>query len=214
MPKIVDHDERRAQLTDALVRLAARSGLHSVTMRAVAAEAGVSLRLVQYYFHTKAQLMHAALARLTEQSNQRWAKRIAALAEPTSTRGYLRELLAEALPTDEPSRAFHLVWSSYAVLAMTDPELAAQPFIEGPNLLEGRLIEALESAHRAGELRPEADPSTEAARLLSINHGLATSVLIGQRGAAAAHAILNYHLDELFPDNLKERGHTQSRQDS
>lgn len=36
---------------------------------------------------------------------------------------------AEALPSDESSRAFHLVRTSYAVLAMTDPDLAAQPFV-------------------------------------------------------------------------------------
>ncbi|MGV7636496.1 TetR family transcriptional regulator, partial [Mycobacterium kansasii] len=53
MPRSVDHEERRAQLADALARVAARDGLHAVSMRSVAAEAGVSLRLVQYYFTSK-----------------------------------------------------------------------------------------------------------------------------------------------------------------
>ncbi|AQW54969.1 TetR family transcriptional regulator [Streptomyces hygroscopicus] len=43
---------------------------------------------------------------------------------------------AEALPSDESSRAFHLVRTSHAVLAMTDPDPAAQPFVEGPDRLE------------------------------------------------------------------------------
>jgi AcrR family transcriptional regulator len=46
VPKRVDHDERRRQLTDALLRIAGTRGLRAVTMREVAAEAGVSLRLV------------------------------------------------------------------------------------------------------------------------------------------------------------------------
>ncbi|MDZ5697470.1 helix-turn-helix domain-containing protein [Chelativorans sp. M5D2P16] len=38
------------------MRVASHEGLHAVSFRAVATEAGVSLRLVQYYFGTKAGL--------------------------------------------------------------------------------------------------------------------------------------------------------------
>lgn len=64
MPKRVDHEERRAQIAEALVRVAARRGLHAVGMRDVAAEAGVSLRLVQYYFETKENLLFYGLQHL------------------------------------------------------------------------------------------------------------------------------------------------------
>ena len=33
MPKLVDHEERRADIIDALLRTAAETGLHAVTMR-------------------------------------------------------------------------------------------------------------------------------------------------------------------------------------
>jgi len=59
VPKRVDHEERRRQIADALVRAAAARGLHATGMREVAAEAGVSLRLVQYYFGTREALMLA-----------------------------------------------------------------------------------------------------------------------------------------------------------
>src|SRR5215831_21346773 len=45
VPRRVDHEERRRQIADALVRTAATRGLHATGMREVAAEAGVSLRL-------------------------------------------------------------------------------------------------------------------------------------------------------------------------
>lgn len=51
-PKRVDHEQRRRQIGEALLRVASTRGLQSATMREVAAEAGVSLRLVQYYFHS------------------------------------------------------------------------------------------------------------------------------------------------------------------
>jgi AcrR family transcriptional regulator len=198
VPRTVDHAERRAQIAAGLVRRAGREGLHAVTMRKVAAEAGVSLRLVQYYFHSKAELLHAALLHLERQSNQRWAARLAELPSPPSTRAFVEAFLAEALPTDEPSRTFHQVWTSYAVLAMTDPELAAQPFVEGPNRLERQLADVLRQAQADGELASDLDTSCEAARLLTINHGLGTSVLVGQRTSQAAMAVLRYHLDRLF----------------
>ncbi|WP_223777593.1 TetR/AcrR family transcriptional regulator [Streptomyces sp. 135] len=198
MPKIVDQAERRAVIIEGLVRLAGRSGLHAVTMRSVAAEAGVSLRVVQYYFESKAELMHAALRYLEERSGARWAARLARLPSPTSTRTYVEALLAESLPTTEQSRDFRLVWTSYAVLAMTDPELAAKPFVEGPNRFERQLADVLGRAQAGGELAPGLDVSAEAARLLSLNHGLGTSVLVGQRTAEAALEVLGYHLDSVF----------------
>ncbi|MFI0817194.1 TetR/AcrR family transcriptional regulator [Streptomyces sp. NPDC021098] len=198
MPKRVDHAERRAQITDALVRVAAAEGLHAVTMRAVAAEAGMSLNLVQYYFDSKAKLMHAALERLEQQSHERWSARLADLPQPTTAHAFIAAFCAEALPTDEPSRAFHLVWTSYAVLAMTDPDLAAQPFIEGPNRLERQLTDVLRQAQRDGELAADLDVSVEAARLLVMSHGLGTSVLVGQRAPEAAEAVLRHHLAGLF----------------
>lgn len=198
MPRTVDHAQRRAHIADGLVRLAGREGLHAVTMRSVAAESGVSLRLVQYYFQSKAQLMQAALERLERQSHERWAARLAQQPDPPSARAVLEAFLAEALPADEQSRTFQLVWTSYAVLAMTDPELAAQPFVAGPNRLERQLTDMLAQAQADGELAAETDPANEAARLLSINHGLGTSVLVGQRTPEAAVTILRYHLDRLF----------------
>lgn len=40
----------------------------------------------------------------------------------------------------------------------------------------------------------------EAAHLLSLSHGLGTSVLVGQRTAGVAMEILRAHLERLFPD--------------
>ena len=71
MPKRVDHQERRRQIADALLRTAAVRGLHAAGMREVAAEAGVSLRLVQYYFGTKEELLLAAMQHLAARFSAR-----------------------------------------------------------------------------------------------------------------------------------------------
>ncbi|ASR35879.1 TetR family transcriptional regulator [Prauserella marina] len=198
MPRTVDHAERRSMIISALLRIAGRNGLHTVTLRGVAAEAGVSLRLVQYYFHTKERLLAGTLDQLERDSRSRWDARLAAVPEPRTTRATIETLLAEALPADEPSRTFHMVWTSYAVLAMTDRTLAAQPFVAGPNLLREQLTALFDTARAAGELPEQGDSAKEASRLLALTHGLGTSVLVGQHSAAEAADVLRYHLDGLF----------------
>ncbi|MFC9964412.1 TetR/AcrR family transcriptional regulator [Nocardia ignorata] len=198
MPRTVDHAQRRAEIADAVVRVAARKGLHAVTIRAVAAEAGSSLRFVQYYFPTKADLLTGTLNHLEQLSHDRWQQRLIGLPDPPPTRALVEAFCAEALPTDEASRAFHLIGTSYAVLAMTDPELAQHPFVANIDRLEERIAQALAQAQLLGELADSTDTAVEATRLVMLTHGLGTSVLIGQHTPDSAAAVVRYHLDQIF----------------
>lgn len=191
MPRTVDHDERRAQLADALARVAARDGLHAVSMRAVAAEAGTSLRLVQYYFENKRQLLIGAMRQLEERSNARWQARLARATDP---RARLRAFIAEALPTDSDSIDFYRVSAAFGEMATTDPELAAEPLAGGIARLRSALLEAFQAA----DLAPDAVPEHEADALISLCNGLSTAVLIGHHTADEAIAIAEYHIDRAF----------------
>ncbi|MFG3056494.1 TetR/AcrR family transcriptional regulator [Kitasatospora sp. NPDC048239] len=199
MPKLVDHEERRAQIVDALLRAAADTGLHAVTMRSVAIEAGVSVRLVQYYFDTKEQLLLAAMNRLTARMGERVRDRVRRAGSAPTPRDIVEAVLLEAVPTDEESRIFHLVHTEYAVLSITDPALGGQAFLAAPDEMEGFLADRLAAAQQAGDADPRMDARQEAAVLLSISAGLGLSVLLGQRGADDATATLHYHLGRLFP---------------
>ncbi|WP_328767703.1 TetR family transcriptional regulator C-terminal domain-containing protein [Streptomyces sp. NBC_00286] len=134
---------------------------------------------------------------LEQQSHERWAARLAAQPGPPSPRALVEALLEEALPTDEASRAFHILWTSCAMLAMTDPELAAEPFAEGPERLEAELANLLRQAQTDGALDARVDPSVESVRLLALSHGLGTSVLVGRRTPESARKVLD-HLERLF----------------
>lgn len=197
MPRTVDHEERRSTILEAFARVATREGLTSVSLRAVATEAGISLRLVQYYFETKAGLMQAGLDFLERESNRRWARRIAELPQPPTARLTLRALFEEALPTDEASRDFHLLWMSYAISAQTDPGISNLPFIDGPNRVRQRIAAILAQAKDDGEMHSQLNVEAEAAILLCLLHGLATAVLVGQMTADAAMASLTHQLNRL-----------------
>ncbi|MER5934742.1 TetR family transcriptional regulator [Streptomyces sp. NPDC002054] len=198
MPKLVDHEERRAQIAEALVRVAGRRGLHAVGMRDVAAEAGVSLRLVQYYFQTKEKLLLYGLQHLTDRFTARVGARLSAAGPAPGPRATAEALLGSSLPTDEESRTFHLLYSSYAVLSVTDEALAAQPFIDNPDAAEDALAGLLRQAQEAGLADPAADARTEAISLLAMTATMGTSILVGQRTPAAALDVLRYHLDRFF----------------
>lgn len=117
MPKVVNNEERRDELTDAAARLIARSGLGAATIRSVAAEAGWTTGVVTHYFPDKRTL----LLRTFEASLQhRQARRTA--SEPLPA---LRETLLGALPIDEDRRRHWKVSVAFCTEATGDPELAA-----------------------------------------------------------------------------------------
>ncbi|GAA1948096.1 TetR/AcrR family transcriptional regulator [Kitasatospora viridis] len=200
MPKLVDHDERRAQIIDALLRAAAATGLHAVTMRSVAVEAGISVRLVQYYFDTKEQLLLATMERLAVRMGERVRERVRTAGASPAPREIVEAVLLEAVPTDEESRTFHLVYTEYAVLSVTDPALGGKAFLAAPDEMEAFLVAQLAAAQQAGGADPLLDARQEAVVLLAVSAGLGLSVLLGQRTAADAGAVLHYHLGRLFPD--------------
>ncbi|MEV0373642.1 TetR/AcrR family transcriptional regulator [Streptomyces sp. NPDC050636] len=198
MPKRVDHEERRTEIAEALVRVAGRRGLHAVGMRDVAAEAGVSLRLVQYYFETKEKLLLHGLQQLAAGFGERVAARVRAVGDDPGPRAKIEAILMTALPTDEESRTFHLVYTAYAVLSVTDETLAAQPFVKDPDAAEEAVTGLLRQARDMRLTQPDLDPRLEAISLLALSAGLGTSVLVGQRSTESAAAVLEHQLDRIF----------------
>jgi AcrR family transcriptional regulator len=202
VPKRVDHEERRRQIADALLRTAATRGLHATGMREVAAEAGVSVRLVQYYFGTKEELVLAAMqylaARFSERAMARF-KKASGPAGPASPRDIIAAILTEGLPADEERRTFTVIYTAYLALSLTDPALALSPLVRNSSAVIDVVAAQLRAAQAAGDTPDHLDPDLEALSLLTMSAGLGTSVIGGQSSAGRAQAVIDYHLDRLFP---------------
>ena len=194
MPKRVDHQQRRREIAEALLRVVGVQGLHGMSLREVASEAGVSLRLVQYYFPSKEQLLLFTASYLTRRLTEEVATRVEAVGATASPRTVIEETLMAMLPTDPDTKRFHLAHAAFAVLAMTDSTIAAQAVLAGPDAQEELLTEQLRVV-----LRPPADPRAEAVALVAMSNGLATSVLGGARSVDEAVGALRHHLDRLLP---------------
>jgi AcrR family transcriptional regulator len=194
----VDHEERRRQIAEALLHIADTQGLQSASMRAVAAEAGVSLRLVQYYFTTKQALLLDALARLATQLQARMDTWVRAAGTPPTPRGTVTAILSCILPTDPESRRITRTYAAYYTLVLSDPDVLEKHGTAQPDLLESFLAKQIRAAQEAGQIDDGKNPEMTAAGLLAMVNGLGSSVLGGQRTGDEALAILGFHLDELF----------------
>jgi AcrR family transcriptional regulator len=202
VPKRVDHEERRRQIADALLRTAATRGLHATGMREVAAEAGVSLRLVQYYFGTKEELLLAAMQYLAARFGERAVARFreaSGSGGPASPRDVIAAILAEALPADDERRTFYVVYTAYLALSLTDPALAITPLVKNSSTVIDVVAAQLRAAQGVGDTPAHLDPDLEALGLIAMSAGLATSILAGQSSVEQAQAVIDYHLDRLFP---------------
>jgi AcrR family transcriptional regulator len=202
VPKRVDHEERRRRIADALVRAAAVRGLHATGMREVAAEAGVSLRLVQYYFGTKEELLLAAMQRLAAQLSERVMARVKEarpLDGPASPRDVIAAILAEGLPADDDRRVFHVVYLAYLALSLTDPALAISPLVRNSSVVTDVVAAQLRAAQSVRDAPADLDPDLEALGLMSMSAGPATSVLAGHSTPDQAQAVIDYQLRRLFP---------------
>ena len=138
-------------------------------MREVAAEAGVSLRLVQYYFGTKDELLLAAMQNLAVQFSDRVLARIQREKEagsPASPREVIAAILTEAVPADDERRTFTVLYTAYFALSLTDPALAIAPLARNSSVVSDVVAAQLRAAQAAGATPAPLDPDLEAVSLL------------------------------------------------
>jgi AcrR family transcriptional regulator len=192
MPKVVDSDERRAELAGAAARLIARQGLGAATMREVAAEAGWTTGVVMHYFPDKRQLLlHTFRASL----EGRRARRAERADDPATA---LRQTLEGALPLDEERRRHWMVTMAFCAQASGDPQLGAA---QGEAYQEFR-------RHVAGLVRAAGLASGRAAeplaeRLIAAADGVAVQALFDPAGWPPSRQ--RRSLDELL-DAVLTRG--------
>jgi AcrR family transcriptional regulator len=184
---------RRRQIAEAVWRIAAERGLQMATVREIAAEAGVSPRVVQYHFIDKHDLLVTALEMLHRENGHRARERIAALRDASDPRVLLRAVLEELLPLDDQRRTNLRVMTAYYARSLTDPALAAV-FLHGESPLED-LVATLITAAGA---RPSIDVGREADLLVGGMTGLGLDLLHRRRSRADVRRTLDYHLNRVL----------------
>jgi AcrR family transcriptional regulator len=197
VPKQVDHEARRIQIAEALMRLASRGGLEAVSLRDVAAEAGVSMGAVQHYFKTKDQMLAYTMDHVNNRAAQRIRKRIESETGKPRARVALRVLMLEMLALSDDSSREYLTHIAFFMRALSAPELA-ESYRQWWPQFEAWVASELREAQKAGDLPDDRNPEREAELLLLVPDGLSVGLLLGHHTGEEAVRAIDYHLDRLF----------------
>jgi AcrR family transcriptional regulator len=107
-------------LTDVLLDITAQHGLEAVSVRQVAAAAGVSIGTVQHHFPTKDEMVTAAFTEVV----RRIRERVANVVLGPDVQRNLTAVLRELLPLDERRATEVRIQVAFAARAATAPALA------------------------------------------------------------------------------------------
>lgn len=187
MPKIVDHKQRRAEIGWAVARLIVEKGVQGVSVRAVAAAAGIQPSTLRHYFPTAEEMLAHALTLVGESQHER----LAGFQWPEDRRSALRQAWLQALPLDENRLTETHVWLALSITARSDR--ARQVLVQTNDGLDQL------STATVAVLAPSADQEEESMALRAFTDGLALGAVSepGRFTPAAITERLDAYLERL-----------------
>lgn len=167
MPRLVDHEARRAQIVESTWRLIARNGFAATSMRDIAKEMGLAHGALSHYFANKDELLLASYEHVFERTDQRF----------TARRGHrkglsaLRLLAEEMMPLGDEQRLEARIVLPFWERSATSERFAAV-HADGMDRVAGQFEHFLQEAVADGEAKPDLDAPQVARNLLSMLTGL------------------------------------------
>ncbi len=196
---------RRAQITNAMITLLARDGVGGATMRALAAETGLTQGVLHYHYAAKEDMVLAALAAIEARLDAR-LQRVAA-ADPLDT---LVDALLAPQDADPATTEALAAWVSIGDAAQTEPGIRrawgdalgrlhaafrSRILLRAPRLDPGQAdalaaaaVSQVEGAWRIGRIAPWAMPPGVAASTLRVLLAAALGAGAGPFPSATAAA--------------------------
>lgn len=175
MPRIVNHDDRRRQICDALLDTVAEAGITGATIRAVAERSGWSTGVIGHYFHGRQDLLLGGLRRAAELLGEHNSRVLATLGGLQA----LEQILEGSVPLDGRRLALSRIFFFFFVEAMTDPALRAE--VE-TYLVDWRksVARAIKMAQEAGDIPADVNRKAIAADLVGLVDGLSMHALVDE----------------------------------
>jgi AcrR family transcriptional regulator len=194
MPKLVDPDQRRSELAQAVWTVIRRDGLQRASVRNVAREAGLSMGSLRHYFASQSELLCFAMRLVGDRARAR----VAALEPAADPRRHAEQLLAELVPLDDERRAESEIWLAFTSHALVDPaQRAIHQRIH--DQLNGACATAITILADAGLTAEGLDVALEASRLHALLDGLALHAVMRPERVSPSliTAVIARHLDTL-----------------
>lgn len=152
MPRLVDHELRRAELLAATWRVVRARGVEGTTTRAIADEAGCSLSVLAHFLGGKDDILVAAQKAVYD----RIVERAFRIGQDRDGLAGLRAALEAVLPLDEERAADAHVNVAFAGAALSHPRLA-ESRRQSHRDIRVHLRNCLREAREMDELRPGVD---------------------------------------------------------
>ncbi|OXM73494.1 MULTISPECIES: TetR/AcrR family transcriptional regulator [Amycolatopsis] len=205
MPKLVDHDQRRAELVRVVWDVISRDGIEGATVRKIAEQANISIGGLRHYFDSQRGLLLFAAKAMADKVTARIAGHLHGNL-PGRDRALL--MLEELLPLDADRRVDADVWLACLMRSRFDASLAE---LHTAGLPGERHICRLAVAYFCGQPPPEriGDPladghlDRQARRLHTFIDGLTLQAAMYPREfpAEEIRRLLHDELAALFPED-------------
>jgi AcrR family transcriptional regulator len=198
VPKLIDRDTRRHEIAHAVWRIVVRDGVSAVSIRDVAAEAGLAVGSVRHVFSTKAELLEYSMALVHDQTRERVTEHFA-IKDP---RKFAEAVLAELMPLDDRRRIEMAVNMAVVAESPSHPALR-RVALDAQKAVADACAVVLARLRDEKLVRRDADLAYETERLHALVDGLALHALTADRKdlrPRAILAVLRKHLAELGAD--------------
>ena len=182
MPKLIDHDRRREEIAEATWRVIHAQGISGVSIRTVAAEAGISTGSLRHVF--KADL----LVHATELVGRRAQGRIEGHLHEPDPRALVLAVIKELLPLDAERRAEMEV--NVALVAEAPGDERVKEVLDVAHAtVRDACRHMVAHLHRAGLTAPDLDVEGATTLLHGLVDGLAIHMLVNPDPAFERQAL-------------------------
>ncbi|WP_062350622.1 TetR/AcrR family transcriptional regulator [Bacillus kwashiorkori] len=190
MPKIVNHDNRRKLIGEAVWRVILKDGMKGATVRNIAKEAGLSLGSLRHYFKSQEELLLFSMELVKERATER-IQNIALKNLPPKE--MISKMLLEIVPTNETTKAEMEVWLEFVLYFQNKQGVKIDD-----GVFQGfkKLMDILKQGNF---LKKEVNIDLETERLYALVDGLAIHAILQPERMTKERIehVLALHLDEI-----------------
>ncbi|WP_432352918.1 TetR/AcrR family transcriptional regulator [Sporosarcina sp. A2] len=192
MPKIVDHDERKNAIAEAMWHVILDKGMEGATVRNIAEQAGLSLGALRYYFNTQDDLLVYAMDLVQERAADRIGQ---VMQQSLSPRELVVAVILEIVPINTTTRIEMEVWFAFIAYVKHRSDTIDVPedriFEMTENLLSFLLDNEL--------LKQDCELELEIERLYGLIDGLAIHAILNPErlDAVRVRKTIEYHIDSI-----------------
>lgn len=194
MPKIVDHEERRREIVEAMWRVVEQAGFAAVSIRSVAAEAGMSKAAIGHYFPKRSDVIASAV----ERDIGSVTSELVELDLDTCTIDVAVAALMVVIPTTEQRRRHSQVWLSLLAAQDPDPDISRSLTHLNVTVRVGLMV-VLRAFRKQGGVSASRDLLVESARLHALVDGLSLQALTDPTTMppGQVETLVRLHLEDL-----------------